>query len=247
MNLTTSQMLKVPSFYPLWFAYMFGCIAGTMAVSQAVPFATLVGYSASGAAIAVTVGSAGSALGPILLRMDVRSPGPPLDGARHPRDVDVRFSVDVPSTARQRFFLHAAVPRVLCLWDAVVGLHRAGRRLLRPQVLAANYGILLLAWGTAGIFGPLIGGRSYGATGSYQYACYFACAAAVASLALPVLRQTPGRGGAAGTRVGNLELTEFRTREKGAENIPPLFFWRATGLARRRAFRNRASQFSYTH
>ena len=45
---------------------------------------------------------------------------------------------------------------------------------------AANYGILLLAWGTAGIFGPLVGGWVFGTYKSYQ--CAFHATAATISL-----------------------------------------------------------------
>ena len=38
-----------------------------------------------------------------------------------------------------------------------------------PKHSAANYGILLLAWGTAGIFGPLVGGQVFTATGSIRW------------------------------------------------------------------------------
>jgi OFA family oxalate/formate antiporter-like MFS transporter len=60
-----------------------------------------------------------------------------------------------------------------------------------PKYSAANYGILLLAWGTAGIFGPLIGGQVYGATGSYQYAFIIAAGAALASLLLLMFARPP--------------------------------------------------------
>src|SRR4029077_2687713 len=60
-----------------------------------------------------------------------------------------------------------------------------------PKHSAANYGILLLAWGTAGIFGPLIGGQVFTATGSYQMAFYLAAGASLASLLLLTLAKPP--------------------------------------------------------
>jgi OFA family oxalate/formate antiporter-like MFS transporter len=60
-----------------------------------------------------------------------------------------------------------------------------------PKHSAANYGILLLAWGTAGIFGPLIGGQVFTATGSYQMAFYLAAGASLASLLLLPLAKPP--------------------------------------------------------
>jgi len=40
------------------------------------------------------------------------------------------------------------------------------------KYLATNYGVLLLAWGFAGVLGPVIGSRVYVSTGTYQYAFF---------------------------------------------------------------------------
>jgi len=191
VNLTTSQMLKVPTFYPLWVAYMLGCIAGTMAVSQAVPFARSVGYSASGAAIAVTVGAAGSALGRffsgwmsdhlgrlptvrvILVTSMIAAP------------LMYAFSASGALFYTLLFLVFYAYGTQLSVYTALAG------DFYGPKHSAANYGILLLAWGTAGVFGPLIGGQVYGSTGSYQYAFYIASAAAVGSLLLLMFAKPP--------------------------------------------------------
>lgn len=191
VNLTTSQMLKIPTFYPLWFAYMLGCIAGTMTVSQAVPFARSVGYSASGAAIAVTVGSAGSALG----RFFSGWMSDHLGRLPTVRVILVTSMIAAPlmyffSTSAVLFYtllflVFYAYGTQLSVYTALAG------DFYGPKHSAANYGILLLAWGTAGLFGPLIGGQVYGATGSYQYAFYFAAAAALASLVLLFFAKPP--------------------------------------------------------
>ena len=60
-----------------------------------------------------------------------------------------------------------------------------------PKHSAANYGILLLAWGTAGIFGPLVGGWVFDTYKSYQYAFYAAAAASAISLALLSIARPP--------------------------------------------------------
>jgi OFA family oxalate/formate antiporter-like MFS transporter len=53
------------------------------------------------------------------------------------------------------------------------------------KFLSTNYGLLLLAWGFAGVLGPLIGSRVFVATGSYEDA--FIGAAVVAAAALTLL------------------------------------------------------------
>jgi OFA family oxalate/formate antiporter-like MFS transporter len=191
LNLTTSEMLRIPTFYPLWIAYVLGCIAGTMAVSQVVPFARSVGYSASGAAVAVTVGAAGSALGrffsgwmsdhlgrlptvrTILVMSMIVAPA-----LYHLSGIGVLFYVLL-------FLVYYAYGTQLSVYTALAG------DFYGPKYSAANYGILLMAWGTAGIFGPLIGGQVYGSTGSYQYAFYIAAAAALGSLVLLVFARPP--------------------------------------------------------
>ena len=54
-----------------------------------------------------------------------------------------------------------------------------------------NYGLLLLAWGVAAIFGPFLGGRVYVATGEYRYAFFVAAAMSIAALATLFLAHSP--------------------------------------------------------
>jgi OFA family oxalate/formate antiporter-like MFS transporter len=57
------QVLRSPLFLALWAAYALGTTAGTMVISQLVPFARLAGLSAKTAAFAITIGAIGSASG----------------------------------------------------------------------------------------------------------------------------------------------------------------------------------------
>ena len=45
--------------------------------------------------------------------------------------------------------------------------------------LGMNYGVLFTAWGAAGVFGPMIGGRVFDSFGDYRYAFYAASALAI--------------------------------------------------------------------
>jgi OFA family oxalate/formate antiporter-like MFS transporter len=49
--------------------------------------------------------------------------------------------------------------------------------------LGLNYGVLFTAWGAAGIFGPMIGGRVFDSFGDYRYAFYAASALAIVAFA----------------------------------------------------------------
>jgi OFA family oxalate/formate antiporter-like MFS transporter len=191
LNLTTGEMLKIPTFYPLWVAYMLGCIAGTMVVSQVVPFARSVGYSPAVAAFAVTIGAAGSALGRFCSGWLSDHIGRLLTV----RTVLILSTLAAPlliffSTSTAIFFIllfivYYAYGTQLSVYTAIAG------DFYGPKYSAVNYGILLLAWGAAGIFGPLIGGRVFSTTGSYQVAFYLASAASVGSLLLLMFAKPP--------------------------------------------------------
>ena len=191
VNLTTSEMLKVPSFYPLWIAYMLGCIAGTMTVSQVVPFARSVGYGATAAAFAVTIGSAGSALGRFFSGWMSDHMG---------RLLTVRMVLILSIIAAPALFLFSNSTVLFYVFLFIV-FYGYGTQLsvytalagdfYGPRHSAANYGILLLAWGTAGVFGPLIGGQVFGSTGSYRIAFYMAAGAALLSLVLLFFAKPP--------------------------------------------------------
>jgi OFA family oxalate/formate antiporter-like MFS transporter len=195
VNLTTSEMMKVPTFYPLWLAYMLGCIAGTMTISQLVPYARSAGYSATAAAFAITIGAAGSALGRFfsgwmsdhigrLLTVRVM-----LVASLFAAPILYHYSASAFVFYVMLFIVYYAYGTQLSVYTAVAG------DFYGPKHSAANYGILLLAWGTAGIFGPLIGGQVYGSTNSYQWAFYLAAIASAASLMLLVFARPPAEAG----------------------------------------------------
>ncbi len=59
------------------------------------------------------------------------------------------------------------------------------------KYLSTNYGLLLLAWGFAGVMGPQIGSRVFVMTGTYQYAFLGAGLMAAAALAVLALVSQP--------------------------------------------------------
>src|SRR5262245_20624045 len=65
-DVAASRMIRTPTFWVLWIAYCLGTTAGTMVISQLVPFARNAGHSAAVAAFALTVGAIGSASGRVL-------------------------------------------------------------------------------------------------------------------------------------------------------------------------------------
>ena len=59
------------------------------------------------------------------------------------------------------------------------------------KYLSTNYGLLLLAWGFAGILGPVIGSRVFVATGTYQFAFFGSALLALGALANLALVKPP--------------------------------------------------------
>ncbi|MFN8063251.1 MAG: OFA family MFS transporter [Vicinamibacterales bacterium] len=196
VNLTTSQMTKLPSFWILWIAYMFGCFSGTMTVSQIKPFAdqsfpAVAGVASVVAALAIPMGSAGSAVGRFLSGwmsdhlgrlLTVRAV---LIAAFFAAPLMFHLKASAAMFFLMLFVVNYAYGTQLSVYTALAG------DFYGPKFSAANYGILLLAWGAAGIAGPLVGGWVFDTYKTYQYAFYAAAAASAISLALLSMAKPP--------------------------------------------------------
>jgi OFA family oxalate/formate antiporter-like MFS transporter len=185
VDVVTSTVIRTPIFYVLWVAYALGTTAGTLVISQLVPFARAAGWSAPTAALAISVGAAGSATGRFFSGWMSDHFG---------RLFTLRLMVFASMIATPSLYLWRGEAALffpvlfvvyycygtqLSVYTALAG------DFWGVKYLSTNYGLLLLAWGFAGVLGPLIGSRVFVATGSYQYA--FAGAAVVAAAALTLL------------------------------------------------------------
>jgi OFA family oxalate/formate antiporter-like MFS transporter len=185
VDVPTAMVVRTPTFYVLWIAYALGTTAGTLVISQLVPFARATGLSAQTAAFAISVGAAGSATGRFFSGWMSDHLG---------RLFTLRLMVLVSMVATPSLYLwrnefvlffpllflvYYCYGTQLSVYTALAG------DFWGIKYLSTNYGLLLLAWGFAGVLGPLIGSRVFVSTGSYQYA--FAGAAAVAAAALTLL------------------------------------------------------------
>ncbi|HYA17919.1 MAG TPA: OFA family MFS transporter [Bryobacteraceae bacterium] len=190
-DLTTSTVLRQPAFYVLWLAYMMGTTAGSMVISQLVPFGRLAGLDARAAAFAITVGAAGSASGRFLSGWMSDHFG----RVRTVAAILVTSAIATPSLYVLQheiaafyvflFFVYYCYGTQLAVYPALSGDFWGTR------YLATNYGALMLAWGFAGVTGPQLGSRVFQATGSYEYAFFGAAALALAGLALLATVKTP--------------------------------------------------------
>jgi len=191
VEMPTSEVLKTPMFYALWLAYALGTTAGTMVISQLVPFARASGFDAASAAFAITIGAIGSASGRflsgwmsdhfgrlftlrgIILLSMIATPALYLW-----REEVVLFYVLL-------FVVYYCYGTQLSVYTALAG------DFYGTKYLATNYGVLLLAWGFAGVLGPVIGSRVFVTTGTYQYAFFGSAILACAALGLLSIVRPP--------------------------------------------------------
>jgi len=175
-DVQASAMVRMPTFWALWIAYGLGTTAGTMVISQLVPFARSSGHSAAVAAFALTVGAFGSASGRVLSGWMSDYAG---------RLNTLLFAV---------YYCYGTQLSVYASTSAdFFGTKNVG----------FNYGLLLCAWGVAAILGPFLGGRVYVATGEYRYAFFVAAAMSIGAIATLALAHNPHT---AGTEHLKLEL-----------------------------------------
>jgi OFA family oxalate/formate antiporter-like MFS transporter len=184
VDVPTSQVLRTPMFYALWLAYALGTTAGTMVISQLVPFARASGFNAQNAAFAITIGAIGSASGRFLSGWMSDHFGRLFTL----RGIILLSMVATPSLYLWReevllfyillFVVYYCYGTQLSVYTALAG------DFYGTKYLATNYGVLLLAWGFAGVLGPVIGSRVYVSTGTYQYAFFGSAILACAALAL---------------------------------------------------------------
>jgi OFA family oxalate/formate antiporter-like MFS transporter len=187
----TSSVLRTPIFYALWFAYALGTTAGTMVISQLVPFARASGFNAQSAAFAITIGAIGSASGRFLSGWMSDHFGRLFTL----RGIIILSMVATPSLYLWReqvlvfyallFVVYYCYGTQLSVYTALAG------DFYGTKYLATNYGVLLLAWGFAGVLGPLIGSRVYVSTGTYQYAFFGSAILACAALGLLSIVRPP--------------------------------------------------------
>jgi OFA family oxalate/formate antiporter-like MFS transporter len=176
---TTSEMLRTPQFYALWIAYALGTTAGQMTISQLVPFARSAGLGAAVATLALPVTAAGNAGGRILSGWLSDALG---------RVTTLRVMVLASAVAMPALFVWRQEPVLFfglvacvywCYGTQLSVFASATADVYGTRHLGLNYGLLFTAWGAAGIFGPLIGGRVFDSFGDYRYAFYAAGALAV--------------------------------------------------------------------
>jgi len=186
-----SVMVRMPTFWALWIAYCLGTTAGTMVISQLVPFARNAGHTSAVAGFALTVGALGSASGRVLSGWMSDYAG---------RVNTLRVMLLISACAMPLLYLfrenvalfYALLFAVYYCYGTQLSVNAStSADFFGTKNVGFNYGLLLLAWGVAAIFGPFLGGRVYVATGEYRYAFFVAAAMSIAALVTLAFARSP--------------------------------------------------------
>ena len=173
-DMQAAEMVRTQTFWSLWFAYCLGTTAGTMVISQLVPFARNAGHSAAVAAFALTVGALGNASG----RLFSGWMSDHIGRLNTLRIMLLISAIAMPSLFLLRenivlFYLLLAVV-YYCYGTQLSVYASTSADFYGTKNVGFNYGLLFLAWGVAGIFGPVLGGKVFVATGEYRLAFFIA-------------------------------------------------------------------------
>jgi MFS transporter, OFA family, oxalate/formate antiporter len=186
-----SVMVRTQTFWALWVAYCLGTTAGTMVISQLVPFARSAGLSVAMAAFALTVGAFGSASGRVLSGWMSDYAG---------RLNTLRIMLVISACAMPLLFLlrgnvalfYALLAVVYYCYGTQLSVYAStSADFFGTKNIGFNYGLLLLAWGVAAILGPFLGGRVFVATGEYRWAFFAAAAMSIVALGTLFLAKNP--------------------------------------------------------
>jgi OFA family oxalate/formate antiporter-like MFS transporter len=190
-DVKTGDVIRLGVFYLLWVAYALGTTAGTMVISQLVPFARESGLDASVASFAITVGAVGSAGGRFFSGWMSDHFG---------RLFTLRAMILVSMIATPALYLvreevalfyiflflvYYCYGTQLSVYTALAG------DFFGTRYLSTNYGLLLLAWGFAGVLGPQIGSWIRVELGTYEYAFFGAAVLALLALGLLAVVRPP--------------------------------------------------------
>ncbi len=186
----TSRVVRDPVFIALWVAYALGTTSGTMVISQLVPFARLAGHAET-AAFAIAIGALGSASGRFFS-------GWLSDHLGRLRTLRFVIFTSMLVTPALYIFRQEIIPFWLLLYlvyycyGTQLSVYTAlAGDFWGTKYLATNYGVLLVAWGFAGLMGPQLGAKVYESTHNYQYAFFGAAGFALASLVILSIVRTP--------------------------------------------------------
>ena len=198
VDYTPSEVLKTSHYYRLLIGYALGISAGLMVISQLLPYAQqATGVGAGLAGTAVTVGAIGNACGRILS-------GWLSDSIGRIKTISVMVLLSalvlpVLGRAHSLWLIWPLLFLVYYCYGTQLSLYATTTAdFFGARNVGANYGLVFLAFGVAGIVGPKLGGRVYDQFDSYTWAFDIAAILLVISLiTISTLRAPESRKAAA--------------------------------------------------
>lgn len=174
------EMMRTGTFLRMWPAYALGTTAGLMVIGHLAAFAQGAGFSRPDAAIAVGILAVGNGCGRI-------GSGWLSDHIGRMRTLALVMVVTAvllllaPEVSTRPLLFGSVFLIGYCFGSQLSVFPSATADFFGVRNLGNNYGVVVTAWGTAGIIGPMLGGWLFDATKSYTSA--FRIAALLAFLA----------------------------------------------------------------
>ncbi|HEY3238897.1 MAG TPA: MFS transporter, partial [Acidimicrobiia bacterium] len=188
-----AETLRTPTFYFMWVAYACGAFAGLMVISQLVPFAKDVGLTTVAGTTLLVVGAVGNAGGRILSGWMSDAVG---------RLNVLRIMIAISAVGMPILYLVGDAQLTFLTFVLIFVIYWCYGTQLSVNASTTsdfwgtknagiNYGMLFLAWGVAGYFGPRVGGALFDRYGDYQAAFYIAALLALVALVSELLARRP--------------------------------------------------------
>jgi OFA family oxalate/formate antiporter-like MFS transporter len=183
-DVPTSRMIRMPQFWTLWIGYCLGTTAGVMVISQLVPFVRASHHAPSVASFAIIVGAIGNTAGRILS-------GWLSDHIGRLKTLCIVLLISAVAMPVLFFgrehvvLLYLALGVVYYCYGTQLSVYAStSADFYGTRYLGLNYGILILAWGIAGVIGPMIASYVFVARGEYRWAFFAAGAISFAAFVL---------------------------------------------------------------
>ena len=185
------DMIKTVMFYKLWFMYFFAASAGLMIIGHIATIASTQARWENGYYLIIffaLLNTSGRLVAGFLSDLYGR--------------LSILLCVFLLQAVNLIFFVHYVTPAFLALGAMTTGLCYGAFFALFPLVTAdffgmknfgANYGLLFLAWGFAGILGPVLAGFAVDKTGTYHIAYLVSAGLLIVSFVLALTIRSPGR------------------------------------------------------
>ena len=184
VDVPTSRMIRMPQFWTLWIGYCLGTTAGVMVISQLVPFVRASDHAPSVASFAIIVGAIGNTAGRILS-------GWLSDHIGRLKTLCIVLLISAVAMPVLFFgrehvvLLYLALGVVYYCYGTQLSVYAStSADFYGTRYLGLNYGILILAWGIAGVIGPMIASYVFVARGEYRWAFFAAGAISFAAFVL---------------------------------------------------------------